>query len=126
MRWSRVRAPPGSPDSTVNMIRNSWIACAIVAFFGLCFNASSALAAGTTTSSSDADLIVHDVCGKSIAMLGESPTHGFGRTLEFKVALIRRLVDECHYNAFFIESGIYDFLNIEKKLKSGQDVTEPM
>jgi CxxC motif-containing protein (DUF1111 family)/erythromycin esterase-like protein len=110
----------------VNMTRTSWIACASVAFLGLCISVSSAFAAGTTTSSSDTDLVLHEVCGKNIAMLGESPTHGFGRTLEFKVALIRRLVDECHYKAFFIESGIYDFLNIEKKLKSGQDVTEPM
>lgn len=59
-------------------------------------------------------------------MLGESPLHGFGNTLEFKAALVPRLVEECHYNAFFIESGIYDFLNIQRRLKSGRDVTEPM
>jgi hypothetical protein len=29
-------------------------------------------------------------------------------------------------NAFFIESGIYDFLNIQRRLKSRQEVTEPM
>ena len=40
--------------------------------------------------------------------------------------LARRLIDECHYGAFFIESGIYDFLNIQKKLKRGQEATEPM
>jgi len=69
---------------------------------------------------------VHALCGKSVALLGESPVHGFGKTLEFKVELVRRLVDECHYNAFFIESGIYDFLNIQKRLNSGQEVSEPM
>src|ERR1041384_7998735 len=74
----------------------------------------------------DTDPVVRDLCGKSVAMLGESPLHGFGKTLEFKVALVRRLVDECHFNSFFIESGIYDFLNIERSLKSGQNVTEPM
>ena len=52
--------------------------------------------------------------------------HGFGRTLEFKVEVARRLVDECHYNAFFIESGAYDFLNIQKELKAGRTVTQPM
>jgi erythromycin esterase-like protein len=66
------------------------------------------------------------LCGESVALVGESPVHGFGKTLEFKVELVRRLVDECHYNAFFIESGIYDFLNIQKRLNSGQEVTEPM
>ena len=75
---------------------------------------------------SEIDAVVHDLCGKRVALLGESPLHGFGRTLEFKVALVRRLLDECHYNAFFIESGAYDFLNIQKKLKSGGKITQPM
>lgn len=74
----------------------------------------------------DADPVVHALCGKSVALLGESPVHGFGKTLEFKVELVRRLIDECHYNAFFIESGTYDFLNIQIRLKSGQEVTEKM
>jgi erythromycin esterase-like protein len=74
----------------------------------------------------ETDPVVRDLCGKSVAMLGESPLHGFGKTLEFKVELVRRLVDECHFNAFFIESGIYDFLNIQRRLKSGQEVTDPM
>jgi len=52
--------------------------------------------------------------------------HGFGKTLEFKVEVVRRLVNECHYNAFFIESGAYDLLNIQKRLKAGRAVTEPM
>jgi erythromycin esterase-like protein len=52
--------------------------------------------------------------------------HGFGKTLQFKVDIARRLVDECHYNAFFIESGAYDFLNIQKELKSRRTVTQPM
>lgn len=84
--------------------------------------AFSASAAPTTV----ADKVVHDLCGRSVALLGESPLHGFGRTLEFKIVLVRRLIDECHYNAVFFESGIYDFLNIQKKLKSGEAVTEPM
>jgi len=69
---------------------------------------------------------VHDLCGKNLALLGESPVHGFGKTLEFKVELVRRLVDECHYNGLFVESGTYDYINIDKKLRSGQDVTDAM
>ena len=70
--------------------------------------------------------VVREICGKKIALLGESPTHGFGKTLQFKVELTRRLIDQCHFNGFFIESGIYDFLNIEKRLRTGQEVTESM
>jgi erythromycin esterase-like protein len=73
-----------------------------------------------------ADQVLHDLCGKRVALLGEPPMHGFAKTLQFKVEVARRLVDECHYNAFFIESGAYDFLNIQKALKSGQTVTVPM
>jgi erythromycin esterase-like protein len=92
----------------------------------------SALGAGEHRASreprirSETDAVVHDLCGKRVALLGESPLHGLGRTLEFKVTLVRRLVDECHYSAFFNESGTYDFLNIQKKLESGRQITQPM
>jgi erythromycin esterase-like protein len=66
------------------------------------------------------------MCGKSVALIGESPVHGFGRTLEFKVEVVRRLIDDCHYNAVLFESGIYDFLNIQEQVKSGHDVTDSM
>jgi erythromycin esterase-like protein len=35
-------------------------------------------------------------------------------------------VDECHYNVLLVESGIYDFIHIQKILKSGQDATDAM
>lgn len=70
--------------------------------------------------------VVHALCGKRVALLGESPVHGLGEALEFKAELVRRLVEECHYDAIFIERGIYDYLNIQKALKSGQDVTDAM
>src|SRR5215471_16793304 len=88
----------------------------LIALLGLC----------TGVRAAETDRVVRDLCGKDVAMLGESPLHGFGKTLEFKVEVVRRLVDECHFNAFFIESGIYDFLNIQRRLKSGQEVTEAM
>lgn len=66
------------------------------------------------------------LCGKRVALLGESPTHGFGETLEFKDALVRRLVDSCHYNALFFESGTYDFIHIQRILRSGHSVTDKM
>ena len=88
--------------------------------------APASQAANQAPEISDAGPIVHELCGKDVALLGESPLHGFGKTLQFKVGLVRQLVDECHYNALFMESGVYDFLNIQKKVKSGQDVTESM
>jgi len=81
---------------------------------------------GTAVEIRDTDPVVHALCGKKVALLGESPVHGFGKTLEFKVELVRRLIEECHYNALFVESGIYDYIDIQKKLKSGQDVTDAM
>ena len=70
------------------------------------------------------DAVVHELCNKQIALLGENPIHGFGKTLEFKVALVQRLVNECHYNALFIESGMYDYVHMDEQLKSGQDVSD--
>jgi erythromycin esterase-like protein len=93
---------------------------------GVAFLPAAGQSAGPAAQIKDTEPVVHVLCGKSVALLGESPVHGFGKTLEFKVGLVRRLIDECHYNAFFIESGIYDFLNIQKRLNSGQEVTEPM
>jgi erythromycin esterase-like protein len=65
------------------------------------------------------DRVIPDLCGKRVVLLGESPTHGFGKTLQMKVEIARRLVDECHFNAFVIESGVYDFLKIQKTLSAG-------
>ena len=67
--------------------------------------------------------VVRDLCGRQVVLLGESPTHGFGKTMKFKAELVRELVDGCHFNAVFFESGIYDFLNIETQIKSRGKVT---
>jgi erythromycin esterase-like protein len=93
---------------------------------GVAFLPVPGQATGPAAKFKDTDPVVHALCGKSVALLGESPVHGFGKTLEFKVELVRRLIDECHYNAVFVESGTYDYINIQKKLKSGQDVTDSM
>jgi erythromycin esterase-like protein len=67
--------------------------------------------------------VVRDLCGRQVVLLGESPTHGFGKTMKLKAELIRELVDGCHFNAVFFESGTYDFLNIETQIKSRGNVT---
>ena len=75
---------------------------------------------------SDADRIVRDLCDKRLALLGEGSNHGNGRTIAFKAELTRRLVEECQYDAFFIEAGIYDFLHLQALLTEGQPISEDM
>ncbi len=68
--------------------------------------------------------LLHDLCGKQIVLLGESPTHGFGKTMQWKAQIVQELIETCHFKAVFFESGIYDFLHIQKELASRHDVTE--
>ncbi|MBN9685723.1 MULTISPECIES: hypothetical protein [unclassified Corallococcus] len=75
---------------------------------------------------SDADRIVQELCGKQMALLGEESHHGSARTVAFKAELTRRLVEECGYDAFFIETASYDFLRIQALLKAGQPVSDDM
>ena len=72
------------------------------------------------------DAVVHDLCDKPVVLLGESGVHGFGKALDFKVELVRRLTSECHFNALFFESGVFDFLKIQELLDSGKPITAPM
>ncbi len=110
-------------------VRTLALACSVLSLLG-CMGTASASAVGQTVSPStkpfDTDPAFHALCGKSVALLGESPVHGFAKTLEFKVELVQRLVNDCHYNALFVESGTYDYINIQKKLESGPDVTDSM
>lgn len=103
---------------------------ASVVFFLFFLGAASARAAGQAAGSgkeiTEFGPVVRALCGRQVALLGESPVHGFGKTLEYKAQLVRRLVGDCHYNALFIEAGTYDFIHIEKSLKSGGDVTDQM
>ncbi|QSQ17051.1 erythromycin esterase family protein [Myxococcus landrumensis] len=74
----------------------------------------------------DADRIVRDLCDKRMALLGEEAHHGSARTVAFKVELVRRLVEECQFDAFYLEAGTYDFVNIAERLKAGEPVGEDM
>jgi len=92
---------------------------------GLCLLVMFARPAiGQQSSDRVIDAVVHDACGKRIVFLGEPPMHGFARTLELKTEIAQRLVKSCGFNAFFIESGAYDFLNIRTKLAAHQPVTQ--
>lgn len=91
----------------------------IVELRRLCLMPAAGRATSPSTAVKGTGPVVHALCGKRLALLGEPPVHGFGETLEFKDELVCRLVDGCHYNAVFFESGTYDFIHIERILKSG-------
>lgn len=101
-----------------------------MAIFLLFLSAATVRAAGQAVVSkkeiAGVDPVVRALCGKQVALLGEPPVHAFGKTLEFKVQLVRRLVDDCHYDALFMESGTYDYIEIENVLKAGGSVTDGM
>jgi erythromycin esterase-like protein len=71
------------------------------------------------------DATVRDLCHRQVAMLGEA-SHGDGATFAFKAALIRRLVDECGYNAVFFEASHYDFLEFSRRRAAREPVTPAM
>lgn len=77
------------------------------------------------TEDSALEQAVDDICGRDVALLGEA-THGDGRTIVFKAALVRRLVTECGYNAIFFEASHYDFLDMSRRLRVGEPISEEM
>ncbi|NTX32936.1 erythromycin esterase family protein [Myxococcus sp. CA033] len=95
-------------------------------FLSSCASPARGVAAPGGAVASDADRIVRDLCDKQLALLGEESHHGNGRTIAFKAELTRRLVEECQYDAFFIETGIYDFLHLQALREAGQPVSEDL
>jgi erythromycin esterase-like protein len=63
------------------------------------------------------------LCHSQIAMLGESAAHGDGHTLAFKVGLVERLVDQCGFDSVFFEASHYEFINLNRRLRMGRDLT---
>lgn len=67
--------------------------------------------------------VIHDACHRQVVLLGESATHGDGHTEAFKVALVERLVNECGFESVFFEASHYEFINIGRRLRTGQTVS---
>jgi erythromycin esterase-like protein len=78
--------------------------------------AAAAQAPTILNKSKELDRLVTDVCNKQVVLLGEDDMHASGKTLEVKVDLVERLVDECGFSAVFFESQAYDFLDLERGL----------
>lgn len=62
---------------------------------------------------------VHDLCGRQVALLGESATHGMGHSTAFKAALVERLVRRCGFRNMLFEASHYDFLALSRALRRG-------
>ncbi len=82
----------------------------------------TAAAANATPSegNSEIDRLVNDVCARQTVLLGEDGNHAGGATLTAKVELVRRLIDECGFNAVYFESSFHDFLDFQRQLDRGK------
>lgn len=97
-------------------------AARVLAFQLLCaFSATAAATSGAPISlqSTAVDRLIADTCAKETVLLGEDGNHGSGTTLSVKVVLVKRLINECGFNAVYFESSIYDFLDLERQIERG-------
>lgn len=67
-----------------------------------------------TAASGSLDLVVTDLCSKRIVLLGEDSNHGSGKTIETKVQLVKKLINECDFSAVFFESPVYEFTHFNR------------
>ena len=68
--------------------------------------------------------LVRDVCDKSVVLLGEEAHHGSGQTLEVKSEVVKRLIEQCGFNAVYFESGGYEFLDLNRRLAAKTSAPE--
>src|SRR6266481_5334210 len=68
---------------------------------------------------------IKDLCDKDIALLGEA-SHGDGKAIAFKSALVENLVKKCGYSAVFFEASHYDFVEFSRRIRVGKNVTREM
>lgn len=96
--------------------------CAVLALVitSFCIMTATASSTGATANQSPAiDRLVADVCNRQTVLLGEDGNHGSGATLDVKVDVVRRLIDECGFNAVYFESSIYDFTDLQRHVDRG-------
>ncbi len=100
------------------------IEAVLVLLFGLSFPyPASASIPADSADGNTLTAVIHDVCHRQVVMLGESATHGDGHTEAFKVALVERLVNECGFDSVFFEASHYEFINIDRRLRTRQAVS---
>lgn len=72
------------------------------------------------------DRLVHALCSKQVVMLGEDRNHGSGATIEVKVRLVERLVQQCGFRGVVFESQFYDMLDFEHSIAAGSATPEQL
>lgn len=96
----------------------------LVILFGLALtHPAKAFVLANSTDEAALRAVTQDACQHQVVMLGESATHGDGHTEAFKVALVERLVNECGFDSVLFEASHYEFLNIARRLRTGQAVS---
>ncbi len=85
------------------------------------------VAAATDAVEADADRAALDAttaaaCDKSIVLLGEA-THGDGHADAFKVALAKRLMSRCGFNAVLFEASFYEFVAVARDARAARTVS---
>ena len=123
----RISLSPG------NQISRAAILLAVLLPTGACLSprehasARQAIGGGPDRGPSDPlDSLVRDLCDKSVVMLGEEDHHGGGRTAEIKADLVQRLIDRCGFDAVYFESGVYEFVDLDRRLGSGTSAPEQL
>lgn len=96
--------------------------CFLTALISICSLSASA----ASPPNGGLDSVVSDICNMRVVLLGEDSHHGSGRTLEVKVELVQRLIDECGFSGVFFESPVYEFLNFENSVSSGASSKEEL
>lgn len=101
------------------------IKAVFVLLFGLAFPypANAFVPADSRDGNALTATVTHEVCHRQVIMLGESATHGDGHTEAFKVALVERLVNKCGFDRVFFEASHYEFINIARRLRTGQAIS---
>lgn len=81
--------------------------------------AQTGAAASAAADGAELDLLVRDVCGREVVLLGEDNHHGSGRTFELKNVLVKRLVQECGFDQVLFEGQFYEFIDFERTVAAG-------
>ncbi len=126
--WPALALPPGKASPRAMKRKANHLMAGLTLIASAPLTAGSPRSEGTPEAQPDRAVlaqVVHDICPKRVAMLGEA-THGDGVTVAFKTALVRELIDKCHFNAVFFEASHYDFLEFSRRLRAGEPTTPEM
>lgn len=102
------------------MLRN-WIATLALSLAAVSAHAETAPAFDASLDSATKAL-----CSKQVALIGESGFHGDGETVAFKVALVQRLANRCHFGAVLFEASHYDFLALDRARREHRPVSQEL